>query len=181
MFLLGLIGLFANTRDANAPDTCVSKHINMFIIVDQECGSILTNIEVEAPWITYICVVIALAVIRFVALIMGARCLQPVPQSNQRKEAQCGCCPCLKRGLPPTSDNFSELAKTEAPEGQEMTERSSKHDDDDANGEEQEEIQLETELGADGNAAADDEQKWDVSDAEEVKNRFKEDPVDAIV
>ncbi len=85
----GAVAVFSNWRDANAPDACVSKHINMIMVCDESCGSILTNGEVnQLPKWWWLVVVGVIALIRIFIIYATKICNRPTAVTQQQKKEQ---------------------------------------------------------------------------------------------
>ena len=83
---VGAIGIFANARDMNAPEECASRHINMIIVCDKHCGSILTDEELDGAYWAVVIAVAALGVTR--TLLIYFTRVANVPSANTDSEKQ---------------------------------------------------------------------------------------------
>ncbi len=85
----GAVALFSNWRDANAPDACASRHINMIMVCSESCGSVLTNSEVaQTPKWAWLAVVATIALIRIFIIYAKRICNQPTAVTQQQKKEQ---------------------------------------------------------------------------------------------
>jgi hypothetical protein len=121
---IGLVAIFANVRDSNAPVDCTSKHINMVLLCTDACQTVVTDDSTSnrAYWIILAGV---LAALRIGYVYYYVVCNRPTARTEQDKRR---CCPCLQK----RTYKDVRLEAVEAAESSVMKKRQSKSDDNDA-------------------------------------------------
>lgn len=89
---IGLVSMFANVRDGNAPDDCDSKHINMLLVCSSTCKSVVVDDETanRAYWII---VAGAIGFGRFLYIYYLTVYNKPTARTTEDKN----CCPCWQK------------------------------------------------------------------------------------
>jgi hypothetical protein len=63
--LLSLVGMFTNFWPKNAPDLCSTQHVNIVLVCENDCGSVLTDGNVKLTAWEWGLTVLALTTLRF--------------------------------------------------------------------------------------------------------------------
>jgi hypothetical protein len=89
---LGVVAMFTNAKSSNSPDNCISSHVNMFIVCDAQCGSVLTNSDIaKTPKWMYV-LVIAVAAAGRVFWVFAARICNAPTAGDKKQQKKLGCC-----------------------------------------------------------------------------------------
>jgi hypothetical protein len=81
----GIVGIFANSRDDNAPDACESKHINILFVCDDLCGTVVTNNGISAPYQAWVAMLIVPALLRIAIILVVRGCNSPPARTDAEK------------------------------------------------------------------------------------------------